>query len=61
MRYRINWTERVGYYTYIEAPTPEKALEIFHKEGIEASTPPGMIEPDGFCETQDDADVTEDP
>lgn len=61
MRYRINWTESVGYYTYVEADSPEKAIEIFHDCGMEGSTPQGFIEPDGFCEMQDDVEATEDP
>ena len=58
MRYRVNWTEVVGYYAYIEANTREEALELFHG-GPDNFT--GASEADGFCEMQDDAEVTEDP
>lgn len=56
MRYRINWTENVGYFGYVEADSPEEALKIFHKDGPESET-----DYDGFCEIQDDAEATEDP
>jgi len=29
MRYRINWTETVDYYTYVEAESPEAAVAQF--------------------------------
>lgn len=61
MRYRINWTESVGYYAYIKADSPEEALRIFHEDGSDGFSPPGAVEPDGFCEMQDDAEATEDP
>ena len=60
MRYRINWTESVGYYTHIEADSKEAALELFH-EGPDNFTPQGVMNPDGFAEMQDDAEITEDP
>jgi hypothetical protein len=61
MRYRINWTESVGYYAYVEAASPEEALKIFHEDGPAGFSPPDSVpEPDGFCEMQDDAEATED-
>ncbi|MCI0563647.1 MAG: hypothetical protein MN733_34675 [Nitrososphaera sp.] len=59
MRYRVNWTESVGYYAYIEADSAEEALKMYHEEGIDAFT--DLPEPDGSCEMQDDAEVVEDP
>lgn len=61
MRYRINWTENVGYYAHIKADSPEEALRIFHEDGPAGFDPEGASESDGFCEMQDDAEVTEDP
>lgn len=54
MRYRINWTESVGYYAYVEAASKEEALSKF-TEHVECEGP------DGFCEMQDDVEVEEDP
>jgi hypothetical protein len=55
MRYRINWTESVGYYAYVEADSPEEAIQVFLENGVDS------CEPDGFCEMQDDAEATEEP
>ena len=42
MKYRIRWTENVGYYVDIEAESAEDALEIF-EQGVED---PHLV----FCE-----------
>jgi hypothetical protein len=56
MRYRINWTENVGYYAYVEADTPEEALEAF-----EDCTGDFHPQPDDFCEVERDSiEVVED-
>jgi len=54
MRYRINWTEAVGYYAYVQADSKEEALTKFNESVSTASL-------DGFCEMQDDAEAEEDP
>jgi len=45
--YRINWTDRTGYYTEIDADSPEEALEYFN-DGLDGDG----IEPDGFAESE---------
>lgn len=52
-RYKISWTDAVGYYTYIEADSKEEAIRKFNVDG------PDSIEPDGCVEQQDDLDVEE--
>lgn len=47
MRYRINWTDRVGFYAEVEAVGPEEAVEIF-KANLSLFTP----EPCGWAETE---------
>jgi len=49
MKYRINWTENVGYYADIEADSKEEAIAILH----EGSGP--TPEPCGFCEVEVDS------
>ena len=57
MRFKINWTERVGYYTYINANSPEEAKKLFYEDGLEAASPAGFCEPDGFSEMEDNIEV----
>jgi len=49
MKFRINWTENVGYYTEIEADSKEEALRAFENGEHDS------CEPDGFCETETDS------
>lgn len=53
MRYRINWTESVGYYTYVEAESETEALETFEAE------PDLTPEPCGFCQVEPDSIAAE--
>lgn len=56
MRYRINWTERVGYYTYIDADSHEEAMEKWREHEFDS------CEPDSFCEHEEGSEeATEDP
>ena len=51
MKYKINWTELVGYYAIVEgASSPEQAIEWF-EEGADRYSP----EPDGYCEVEQDS------
>lgn len=54
MKYRVNWTENVGYYVDVEASSKEEALEIFNSGSFEDGTM-GAPEPDGFCEVEQDS------
>ena len=54
MKYRINWTENVGYYVNVEAGTKEEAMEIFNSGDFENGIM-GAPEPDGFCEVEQDS------
>ena len=49
MKYRINWTENVGYYVDVEANSKEEALEMFEDHAFDS------CEPDGFCEVEQDS------
>ena len=49
MKYRINWTELVGYYTEIEANSADEAHNAFMNGEHDS------CEPDGFCETETDS------
>jgi len=50
MKYKVNWTELVGYYAIIEASNPDEAREIF-EHGPDDHAP----EPCGFCEVEQDS------
>lgn len=50
MKFRINWTELMGYYIELEANSKKEALELF--EECEHDCPPC---PDGFCEVESDS------
>lgn len=51
MKYRVRWTERVGYYADIEANSPEEAQRSVEEGDYSDSTP----EPCGFCEVEPDS------
>lgn len=57
MRYRINWTERVHYYAYVEADTHEQAVAQF-KDGDHSTCEPDEC---GSEVEQESIDATEDP
>ena len=50
MKFRINWTENVGYYVEVEAASREEALALF-EDGSHDQTP----EPCGFCQVEPDS------
>jgi len=56
MRYRINWTESVGYSIYVQADSKEEALTKFHEGGYEADMSRAF---ESFCEMQEDAEAEE--
>jgi len=50
VKYKINWTEMVGYYAIVEASSPEEAQELFEDDSS------GCVpEPDGSCEIEQDS------
>lgn len=49
MRFKIKWTDCVGYETEVEANSAEEARAKFDAGEIDAATP------DGFCETEVDS------
>lgn len=57
MKFKINWQETVGYFTIVDASSPEEALKKFHYKGTEA----GDTEEDGFREMQDNIEIDNDP
>ena len=50
MKYRVRWTENVGYYADIEAKSSKDALEIF-EQGADNWAP----EPCGYCVVEADS------
>lgn len=48
-RYRIEWNDIVGFYTYVRAHSEEEALRKFDSGEIDT------CEPDGYCELEEDS------
>lgn len=49
-RYKVKWTECVGFYAYVEADSAEEARKLWEDDVSEHSP-----EPDGFCEIETDS------
>lgn len=51
--YFVQWTEYIGYYTYVYAKNKKEAKELFMQGVIDG------IEPDGYCETIDESIIVD--